>query len=448
MLLTAGYNRVTSQKPNWSCERHVRSKMKVTICFLAIALFGLTGCVRADDRKAAIAEALTKATAANDLDAIRAATAEMRARLGDKAGFPEVADELRAVPADAKILTREEVQRGFTPHFAELEKMRWWNVGTDPTKLSAPLRGVGSVIAGNVAAARAKLDGAERSLAITKQAADFLIWAQEQAGPGCYPFPAARGTSSARAMAVATRFLEMAEKTGKLSEIVRNGWVFDDLGDGGLQFDNGECGVAMFDLYELTKDARHLDSARKAAAWALTRPLCANWNYNSFSVRLLARAFATTGDAKYLDAAVRKARLGVIPGQLTDGPRAGRWIDPHNARPAYHYIMMCALAQLAAVMPPSHEHRAEITRSLALGLAARNAEMVTRGVMNKDHAIETLLLVQRSFANDSAFLVDTKSTDALRSLELLVSAEAHRGKLPLSPGAWGKLLEHIRTTAP
>ena len=77
-----------------------------------------------------------------------------------------------------------------------------------------------------------------------------------------------------------------------------------------------------------------------------------------------------------------------------------------------------------------------------------NTEMVSRGVMNKDHAMETLLLVQRSFANDSAFLANTKSTDALRSLELLVSAEAHRGKLPLSPGGWGKFLEHIRTTPP
>jgi hypothetical protein len=439
---------VADLKPFGPRERHDRSKMKVTIRFLAIAVFALTGCLRADDRKAAIAEALTKAMAANDLDAIRAATAEMRARLGDKAGYPEVADEFRAVPADAKMLTRDEAQCGLTPHFAELEKMRWWIVGADPTKLSTPLRGVGSVIAGNVAAARAKLDGAERSRANAKKAADFLIWAQEQAGTGCYPFPAARGTSSARAMAVATRFLEKAEKSGKLGEIVRNGWVFDDLGDGGLQFDNGECGVAMFDLHELTKDGRHLDSARKAADWALARPLCANWNYNSFSVRLLARAFATTGDAKYLDAAVRKARLGVIPGQLADCPRAGRWIDPHNARPTYHYIMMCALAQLAAVMPPSHEHRTEIIRSLALGLAARNTEMVSRGVMNKDHAMETLLLVQRSFANDSAFLANTKSTDALRSLELLVSAEAHRGKLPLSPGGWGKFLEHIRTTPP
>ncbi|MFZ4764801.1 MAG: hypothetical protein ACOYMN_07570 [Roseimicrobium sp.] len=415
--------------------------MKFTRPLLAVLFLVLPACSRGDESMRSLVASLTQAMAANDLVAIRAVVVEARSKLGDKAGIPEVADDFRAAPTDAKLFTREEAQRGFTSHFAQLESMRWWRIGVDPTQLTGPLRGVGSVIVGNVAAVRAKLDGAERSLAMAKDAADFLIWAQAQAGAGCYPFPAARGTSKARAMEVATRFLDKMEKTGRLDAIVRHGWVFDDLGEGGMQFDNGECGVAMFDLHELTKDARHLDSARQAADWAMARPLCTNWNYNSFSVRLLARAFAATGEAKYLDAAVQKARLGVIPGQLTDGPRAGRWMDAHNARPPYHYIMMGALAQLATVLPPSHEHRAEIVRSLALGLTTRNAEMVSRGVMNKDHALEALLLVNRMFANDEAFLRETKSVEALRALAQLVSNEAHHGKSPLSPGGWGQFLE-------
>jgi hypothetical protein len=388
-----------------------------------------------------LAEALQK----EDLAMIRVAVAEGRAQLGDKAGIPEVADEFRPVPAGANLLTPAEAQRGFTPHFAQLKKMRWWKVGLDPATMTAPLRGPACVISGNVAAVRARLDGAERSLAMAKDAAEFLMWAQERAGAGVYPFPAARGTSSARAMEVATRFLQRAEKAGKLDAVVRKGWAFDDLGDGGLQFDNGECGVAMFELYEVTKDARHLDSARRAADWALSRPLCTNWNYNSFSVHLLAKAFGVTGEAKYLDAAVRKARLGVIPGQLVDGPRAGRWMDPHNARPAYHYIMLRALAQLAAVMPPAHGDRAEVLHALALGLKSRNAEIVTQGVMNKDKAIEALLLVNQVFKEDAGFLRDTQSREALLAVAQLVSAEAHRGKAPLSPGEWGRFLEHLAT---
>ncbi len=411
------------------------------IPYLLFACSILTGCSRS--KAQAPAAELSKALAENNLAAVQAAVTKGREALGKKAGEPEVADEFRRVPAEAKLLSREEAQRGFMPHFATLEKMRWWKTGIDPTTLTAPLRGPASVIVGNVAAVRAKLDGADRSLTMAKDAAEFLMWAQEQAGSGVYPFPAARGTSTARAMEVATRFITNAEKAGKLDCVVRNGWAFDDAGDGGLQFDNGECGAAMVDLYEVTHDHRYLDSARKAADWAAARPLCANWNYNSFSVFLLARIFAVTHDAKDLDAAIHKARLGVIPGQLTEGPHAGRWVDPHNARPAYHYIMMRALAQLAAVLPQDHVARPEIVGALSLGLKTRNAEMVAQGVMNKDHALESLLLVNHVFKNDAAFLRDTQSTAALDAIGHLISEEARRGKQPLSPGAWGLFLEFI-----
>jgi hypothetical protein len=413
---------------------------------LVLILLMPVACRRSDERSSSLVANLTQAMADGDIERIRAAVAQARAVLGEKAGEPEVADEFRAVPLRATILTRAEAQRGFAPHFGRLEKMRWWRIGANPAEMKAPLREVASVISGQAAAARAGLDGAERGLAMAKEAADFLIWAQEQAGAGCYPFPDARGTSRARAMEVASRFLAHADKAGRLGEIARNGWVFEDLGDGGLQFDNGECGVAMFDLHAVTGERRYLDSARRAADWALDRPLCANWNYNSFSVRLLARAFAATGDARYLDAAARKARLGVIPGQLSDGAHAGRWIDPHNARPAYHYIMMGALAQLAAVMPQSHEHRSEILHSLFLGLVTRNSEIVDRGVMNKEKAMEALLIVTSALSDEPAFRLETKSDQALRSLALFVSAEARRGRQPLAPGPWGNFLGYIRAS--
>jgi len=416
------------------------------LIFAALLLVTPAACQRAERDSSSLVTEVTRGMAADDLERVRAGVAQARSRLGEKAGVPEVADEFRSPPRGASLLTREEARRGFTPHFEQLEGMRWWIVGVDPSHLKAPLRGVASVVSGQVAAARAGLEGAQRGLAMARDAADFLIWAQEQAGAGCYPFPAARGTSGARAMEVASRFLAQAEKAGRLGEITRNGWVFEDLGDGGLQFDNGECGVAMFDLHAITGDQRHLDSARRAADWALKRPLCVNWNYNRFSVRLLARAFRSTGDTRYLEAAVRKARIGMLPGQLEDGPRAGRWFDPHNARPAYHYLMMSALAELASAMPASHEHRPEILRALFLGLKTRNSEMVTRGVMNKESALEALLVVRSAFAGDPAFLRETMSEQALQVLGLLVSAEARRGKPPVAPGPWGKFLEFVHTS--
>ncbi len=401
-----------------------------------------TGSAQAVNPSAELSRALAQALASNDLQAVRAAVSAGRVALGDQAGVPEVADMYLPVPKDKPLLTPDEARRGFTPLSERLEQERWWNVGVDPTRLTAPLRLPASVMAGYVVTARAKLDGSTNNLTRAREVAEFLMWAQAQAGSGGYPFPAARGTSKAKAMEVATRFIEKAAKAGKLSRIVRNGWMFDDLGDGGLQFDNAECGVSMFELYEVTKDLRHLASARKASEWALARPLCPNWNYNSFSVNLLAKAYAITGEATYLEAALRKARLGVIPGQLTDGPRAGRWIDPHNARPAYHYIMMRSLAQLLAVMPEDPVDRADILNALKLGLRARNAEILSYGVMNKDKTLEALLVVNRTFKKDAVLLKETHTSDALHALGVLVSEEARRGKMPLSPGEWGLFLEY------
>lgn len=416
----------------------------ITMKRLAYFLFAcsiLTSCFRS---KAKIAAAeLKKALAEQNLVGVRASVSKGCGILGKMAGEPELPDAFRRVPAESMLLSAGEAQTGFTPYFDTLEKMRWWIIGVDPTRLTSPLRGPASVILGNVAAVRAKLDGAERSLAIAKDAADFLIWAQEQAGSGVYPFPAARWTSNAKAMEVGTHFIIRAEKAGKIDAVVRNGWVFDDAGDGGLQFDNGECGLAMLNLYDVTKDNRHLESARKAADWAVSQPLCSNWNYNSFSVMLLAKIFDAIRDDKYLEAAILKARLGVIPGQLTEGPHAGRWGDRHNARPAYHYIMMRALAQLATVIPKGHVARPEIMSALSLGLKTRNTEMVERGVMNKDHALQSLLLVNQVFKKEPGFLSDTRTSEALDAISRLVSEDTRHGKQPLSPAALGLFLESI-----
>jgi hypothetical protein len=386
--------------------------------------------------EAQLAEALRR----EDLAAIQAAVAAGRAALGERAGVPEVEDVYEPVVAGEPVLSTAEARQAVAPIFRKLESHRFWKIGIDPTTLTAPLRAPAAVVSGMAALDRAGLDDGGQALAVARDAADFLVWAQEQAGAGCYPFPAAKHTSTERAMEVGTRFLERVEAAGKLEDTVRHGWAFEDHGDGGLQFDNGECGVALLELYERTRDPRYLDSARRAADWALARPLCPNWNYNSFSVHLLAKAHAVTHDAKYLDAARTKAILGVIPGQLTDGAYAGRWMDPHNARPAYHYIMLGALAQLAAELPSTHPDRATIVSSLTLGLKCRNAELVSRGWMTKDKAVEALLLVDELFAADPAFLAATQSSEALEQIRANLSAQARRGRFPLGPRAWCQFL--------
>lgn len=410
---------------------------------MGIAVGWAGGCSAAESTATSPVKMLADALLREDAKAIEDAVEIGLKKLGDQAGVPEVPDEYDPVPSSARALSKAEAQRGFAPNLDRLKKLAHWRVGLDPTKMTEPLRGAASVISGCVAVAKAKLEAGEECLELAKRMADFLMWAQEQAGAGCFPFPAARGTSDDRAMAVAKRFLDQAEKTGRLDQVVRNGWAFEDNQDGGLQFDNGECGVAMFELYELTKDERYLNSAKRSADWAANRPLVTNWNYNSFSVLLLAKAYSVTNEARYLDAAVKKAILGVIPGQLRDGPRAGRWMDPHNARPAYHYLMLASLAELSSVLPAERPEYAPISAALKRGLTSRNKEMIERGVMTKDKAVEALILVERHFGRDEDLMTTTHSKAALDRLCRYCSEQARRGKLPLSPRGWGWMLAFL-----
>jgi hypothetical protein len=230
-----------------------------------------------------------------------------------------------------------------------------------------------------------------------------------------------------------------------LDTMIRNGWVIDDHGDGGLQFDNGLCGVAILELYAATKDERYRRAVKAAADWAVHQPVVPNWNYNSFSVYLLAKAARSTGERRYLESAKQKARLGVYPGQLTDGPYKGRWADPHNARPNYHYIIVRGLASLIAAMDDNDADRPTAISSLRLALRARNRDFVEHGIMSKDAALEALLLLKMEPKLRIPELGGCSTDEAIGVLERAVTAEYRSDRLPLAPGVWGGLLEYEKS---
>ncbi len=93
--------------------------------------------------------------------------------------------------------------------------------------------------------------------------------------------------------------------------------------------------MALLRAGELLKDESYLAAGHRAAEWAAKEKCCANFNYNAFSVSLLARAGMQ-------EAALKKFRVGVAPGQAKNG----RWLDAHNARTVYHVIILRALADL------------------------------------------------------------------------------------------------------
>jgi hypothetical protein len=453
---------------------------------------GLSGAA-ADARRAA----LTRAMAQRDLAAIGREVEAANRALGDHVGVPETPDRHTPVPRNATPLSADEARRAVAPALARMATLRWWADDTDPRTLGHPLREAAEVATGALAMGEADPASAGAALAQAVAAGEFLLRAQAEAGTGGFPFPASRGVSDAAPFRAAERFMARAERDGTLAEVVRNGWLVRDLGDGGLQFDNGECGVAMLALHAATGEAKYLDAARRAADWAVAQPLAANWNYNSFSVYLLAETWRVTGEARYREAALEKARYGVIPGQLRAGPRAGRWHDPHNARPAYHYIMLRALATLAGTLPDDDDARAEIEDALRLGLQARNPDFTGAGASNKDHALQALCIVARVYGNaeqvlpglvqrsqartkfvlalaesitcviDSRaahpcaaaalnfsalpyrkrpmFLEETGSREALDALHRLAAAQWRAGRAPLGPRAFGQLLADAAT---
>jgi hypothetical protein len=390
--------------------------------------------------ESSLSRELADAERAGDLVKVREVAARGLKSLGEQAGLPEVADEFVKPPAEVAPLTPEEIDQAFRRIDEFVKRRKWWKVGLDPTKTERLPRELASIIVGCVAGCRVKASCSDSLRQTAVEAGDYLLWTQTVAGTGVIPFPAYRGGGN-KALEAAARFLKQAERDGRWDEVVKEGWAFEDLDDGGLQFDNGLCGVALWELAELTGEARFRYGALQATEWTLQRRCVPNWNYNAFSVYLLATGHRAMGDRGWLDGAIEKTRLGLLPGQLREGPHAGRWGDPHNARPAYHYIIVRGLAALWRELPAEHAFRPELRDALRLALESRNREFVERGVMNSDSAIEALALC-REFPEGLREELGPCGIDAAWDvLRRHCTTRLGAGEAPFSPGVGGRFFE-------
>ena len=175
------------------------------------------------------------------------------------------------------------------------------------------------------------------------------------------------------------------------------------------------------------------------ADWAAKRSCVTNWNYNSFSVYLLATAYRVTHESKYLQAAKEKARLGVLPG----GPYKGRWADQHNARPAYHYIIVRGLTALFAVLPDDATNRESIAMSIRAAMQARNKEFTSKGIMNVDSSMEALLLFKSLSADQRKAIGFCQTDEAFAVLERHCVSRLRKDGGPFSPGVGGGFFKYI-----
>ena len=351
---------------------------------------------------------LHAAMKSDDAAAVRAVTAEMLAILGDQAGVPDGRRAGRKVEAGAWTMSEAEATRLFMDALkAEGSMLR----GLSEGKMlpDAMARTYAYILTGTITARPfvekhqpgdlAALDGLVRGVA------GILVKLQQTEGH--FPFPDLRGKS--------IRFGDMIGKAlaeGKVE--VRDGWMVTADPDGGTQFDTGLCGTALLLAGQTCGNDGWKRAGLRAADWALGQRCCGNFNYNAFSVSLLAHAARVTGDAKYLDGALRKFRVGVAPGQAPNG----RWLDSHNARTVYHVIILRALGDLATALP--EEKRPEVASVAKPAVRAMLEEFDAMGITVE--ALPELVVLAKIFPED------TRLADGVKRMAASIAAKCTDGK--------------------
>jgi len=333
-----------------------------------------------------LAPGIARAMESRDAPGLAAQLDQLERSLGDFAGYPERRPEYGG-PIDASAPDFRALSEAWAGSFSRMAGRQGWE-GASPADADIQ---EGNRLRVTVRHVRAYLQSWEASLPDrdaylrrAREGLDYLLTAQsERYGVFGYPYhPGGPGLKSSAASMV-----ERAFRAGHpRDDVVENGWIVNvfNLGDGGLQFDNGMSGIALLYGYAATGDERYLRAAERAGEWAASQILVTNWNYNSFSGYLLSRLYRVTGEHRWLDAARIKMEIGTMPGQRANG----RWIDPHNARIQYHSVMLRAMIEYWLARVQAGDSRADEVRGrIALGLD-NLAEQINRfGASNAHEAL-------------------------------------------------------------
>ncbi len=306
---------------------------------------------------AEIGKKLTAAMKAGKTEDVQAGVAEMKKLLGDRAGVPDSRRKGES-PAVIPVKPAELADLFVRILDAEQAKLKSFAVGK-PLPAALP-RDYANIAEGCVAFRPLVEKYQPKKLDVVDQliagCCESMVALQTEAG--FFKFPDLRGKH--------IRFGEMIEQLVEQSAgNVEDGFLIVPAPDGGSQFDAGECGVALLRAGAALKKPDWTKAGLKAAAWAKACPPVATFNYNAFSVHLLCEAYRHTHEDAYRVAALATWNVGVAPGQTPNG----RWIDPHNARTVYHFIMLRAANDLLELDPPV-KNRDGIAESVQLAVKA------------------------------------------------------------------------------
>lgn len=330
------------------------------------------------DKSKTLGKQLHEAMLSDDPTKVRAVTAEMLAVLGDQAGLPD-GRRMGRKPKGALLGEAEATKLFLDALKSQGRALRSLMDGQPlPDQM---LRLYGYVL--NACAdirpfvVKHQPDALPEISKLAEGCAKILTTLQQPEGH--LPFPDLRG-KNIRFGDMITRQLD----AGKVE--VKDGWLITADPDGGSQFDTGVCGAALLRSGAAFQNESWIAAGKRAADWALQQKCCANFNYNAFSVSLLAHAFRLTKDERFLKGALQKFRVGVAPGQAPNG----RWMDAHNARTVYHIIILRALGDLALVV---RDERAEIDAVARPSIKALLDEFDAMGI-NVEALPEMLVLAQ------------------------------------------------------
>lgn len=326
---------------------------------------------------------LQQAMSSNDPAQVRAVTAEMLAVFGDQAGVPD--GRRMGRKPKGMLLTEAEATKLF------LDALKSQGSALRALMDGEPLPDQMLRLYGYVLNACADIrpfvvkhqpDALPEISKLAEGCAKILTTLQQP--DGLFPFPDLRG-KNIRFGDMITRQLD----AGKVE--VQDGWLVTADPDGGSQFDTGICGTALLRAGAAFQNETWTAAGKRAAEWALQQKCCANFNYNAFSVSLLAHAFRLTKDERFLIGALQKFRVGVAPGQAPNG----RWMDAHNARTVYHIIILRALGDLASVVK---EERVEVDAVARPAIKALLDEFDAMGMTVE--ALPELLAVSALYPDD------------------------------------------------
>jgi len=246
----------------------------------------------------------------------------------------------------------------------------------DPDKMKTNLRQAARPVIAITNLYQPNLNSSDENLQFTLDGANYLLKLQRK--NGLFPAPDLRDKDPYYAS-------YNKRALNKNRNAIVNGWFVDDY-RGELQFDNAVSGIAMLRAYLLTKDNKYLISARKSADWARQKNLDTNWTYNAFSVWFLSEFYKVTGENEYLQSAIEKVKLGVLPGQLPNG----RWFDPVTSKLVYHAATVRGIISLYSQIEES-ELKDKLKHSIVMAVDNAAKQINTHGASSTTTSTEMLI---------------------------------------------------------